>query len=628
MRRRRRISTIFPSSKEHPLESAGFFSRWYFTWIKEVLSISSMVPWEQDMHYDLTSYDSVPHHKSQIEQGLKKYKSIMKMILHVYKWELIQYCIASVVMTTLNFSSSFFIGNVIHIIQTNKEFTSEKITKDLILNFGSLACVITVSALIQSYYKFKANRLSFAIRCSLLAIAQDKVMNFSVLNSSKITEGQITNFFQVDINRASSLLLIVAIILSGISTSILGFSYLWFLMDGEIVWVLFGGFMFLFTLNLTTYYFRAKFTKQTLTKKDRRMTFFRNVIQNIEAVKMRVLENFYCLKIFKKREKEVEQLQKNAYIGAVSQSFNYIIPSSSTLFMLLYFTFWRPERHVKYETYVAFNQVFDTIKTQFFRIVSNVNFMVEIWVSFKRIDQFFNSQNRDEILVLMGDSGQNTQKEDKKLVIKVEQGNFRWKKDIGQVSDFADQNIQDEDESKLELSGNKSNLTWDSQSLLSKTESVESMQSILPLLERTDSSSSSSSTSGANFRLHNLNFEISQGEKIVVLGKSSSGKSSLLYCMLGEMIKDHPSCKVSKYTDKFCLLSQGRWALGDTIAENITLGEKYDQNFMKKVLKVSQLAQDIENLNHGLDTIMGDTGDTVSGGQRARIGLARCFYQK
>jgi ABC-type bacteriocin/lantibiotic exporter with double-glycine peptidase domain len=49
---------------------------------------------------------------------------------------------------------------------------------------------------------------------------------------------------------------------------------------------------------------------------------------------------------------------------------------------------------------------------------------------------------------------------------------------------------------------------------------------------------------------------------------------------------------------------------------------------MDKVLEVAQLKKDIENFEQGIETMVSDDGGSVSGGQRARISLARCFYQK
>lgn len=75
-------------------------------------------------------------------------------------------------------------------------------------------------------------------------------------------------------------------------------------------------------------------------------------------------------------------------------------------------------------------------------------------------------------------------------------------------------------------------------------------------------------------------------------------------------------------------LAQDPWTFAETVKENITFGKTFDEKKLNQCLKMAQMSEDIKTMNQGLDTHLGDTGHTVSGGQRARVGLARCFYQE
>jgi ATP-binding cassette subfamily C (CFTR/MRP) protein 4 len=98
---------------------------------------------------------------------------------------------------------------------------------------------------------------------------------------------------------------------------------------------------------------------------------------------------------------------------------------------------------------------------------------------------------------------------------------------------------------------------------------------------------------------------------------------------MGEMIPIEGDTKSKvEINGKVAYLAQKRWVIGATIKENILLGKEYDRLTMEAALSASQLIYDLKSLSHGIETILSDNGDTVSGGQRARIGLARCFYQK
>ena len=132
-----------------------------------------------------------------------------------------------------------------------------------------------------------------------------------------------------------------------------------------------------------------------------------------------------------------------------------------------------------------------------------------------------------------------------------------------------------------------------------------------------------------DFFVRGVNLEIKKGERVAVIGRSSSGKSSLLYSVMGEMIPMNINGQTKIVRNgSISFLAQQRWVIGTSIKENICLGKPYNEELMERALMTSKLAFDMKNLSHGIDTVLSDSGDTVSGGQKARIGLARCFYQE
>lgn len=140
-------------------------------------------------------------------------------------------------------------------------------------------------------------------------------------------------------------------IIGGVSC-LIGFVYMGLLQGWELTTILIAGFGLFSNSYLVIYHYRAKFIGLTLEKKDRRMQFLKNIVDNIESIKLRTLENFYCLKIFQKREEEINMLKKTALVNSVISGFNELVPASSTLFMLLYYTFLRPSTVIKYQQFV------------------------------------------------------------------------------------------------------------------------------------------------------------------------------------------------------------------------------------------------------------------------------------
>jgi ABC-type multidrug transport system fused ATPase/permease subunit len=66
--------------------------------------------------------------------------------------------------------------------------------------------------------------------------------------------------------------------------------------------------------------------------------------------------------------------------------------------------------------------------------------------------------------------------------------------------------------------------------------------------------------------------------------------------------------------------------MSNTVRSNIMFGLEFDQDRMDEAIKYSFLTEDLKSLNNGLETMIGERGVNVSGGQKARISLARAIY--
>ncbi|KAL6602856.1 hypothetical protein ACP70R_043217 [Stipagrostis hirtigluma subsp. patula] len=129
--------------------------------------------------------------------------------------------------------------------------------------------------------------------------------------------------------------------------------------------------------------------------------------------------------------------------------------------------------------------------------------------------------------------------------------------------------------------------------------------------------------SGADLSLKNVNLTISRGEKVAVCGPVGSGKSSLLYALLGEIPRLSGSVEVF---GKVAYVSQNSWIQSGTVRDNILFGKPFNKEQYEKAIKACALDKDIENFDHGDLTEIGQRGLNMSGGQKQRIQLARAVY--
>ena len=124
--------------------------------------------------------------------------------------------------------------------------------------------------------------------------------------------------------------------------------------------------------------------------------------------------------------------------------------------------------------------------------------------------------------------------------------------------------------------------------------------------------------------VRDLNFQINKGELVVVLGNVGAGKTALLLGLLQEI--DLSSGKV-KIGGSLAFVSEDPWIVSGTIRDNILMGNEEDEKLYSLVLKNCCLLEDLENYkDHGDETVIGDRGATLSGGQKSRISLARSVY--
>ena len=136
-------------------------------------------------------------------------------------------------------------------------------------------------------------------------------------------------------------------------------------------------------------------------------------------------------------------------------------------------------------------------------------------------------------------------------------------------------------------------------------------------------------TSKLNFALTNINFTARKSQLTCIVGKVGSGKTTLIKSILGEipMVEDKTSSKLQvNGTIAYC--SQAPWILNATVKENILFGKRFEKEFYDIVVEACELLSDLESLPDRDETVVGEKGISLSGGQKARVSLARAVYAR
>ena len=135
--------------------------------------------------------------------------------------------------------------------------------------------------------------------------------------------------------------------------------------------------------------------------------------------------------------------------------------------------------------------------------------------------------------------------------------------------------------------------------------------------------------------LENINFKINKGETIGIVGKTGSGKTTLIKQLLrlypvekGSLLLDNRG--IEKYYDysireKMGYAPQEYQLFSKTIKDNILFYRENLEDNLEQALILSDIKKDIENFKDGINTLVGENGISLSGGQKQRLGIARAI---
>jgi subfamily B ATP-binding cassette protein MsbA len=138
--------------------------------------------------------------------------------------------------------------------------------------------------------------------------------------------------------------------------------------------------------------------------------------------------------------------------------------------------------------------------------------------------------------------------------------------------------------------------------------------------------------------LHDVSFEVKQGQMVALVGRSGEGKSTIAKLLprfydvtSGSILidgRDIRSLPLRTLRSKISFVSQDNFLMSGSIRENICFGQTdVSESALAEAVRLAHVAEFAEKLPQGLDSPVGDNGSLLSGGQRQRIAIARAFLK-
>lgn len=128
-------------------------------------------------------------------------------------------------------------------------------------------------------------------------------------------------------------------------------------------------------------------------------------------------------------------------------------------------------------------------------------------------------------------------------------------------------------------------------------------------------------------------FEARKGDLTCIVGRVGSGKSTFLQAILGQLpcisgLDEHVPPKLVIRAKSIAYCPQQPWIMNASLKDNVIFGHRLNEDYYKATIRKCQLLPDLDILPDGDQTLVGEKGISLSGGQKARLSLARAVYAR
>ncbi|CAH1987634.1 unnamed protein product [Acanthoscelides obtectus] len=513
--------------------------------------------------------------KAEEERACRKQKkpSLQRVLIKAFGWELMFYGIVLFLSEAIRIAQPIVLGQLISFYTPGQQ----EITQEEAYYYaaGVVLCSL-MNILIAHPYMMGMLHLGMKLRVACCSLIYRKSLKLSKTALRDTTAGQVVNLLSNDVNRFDVAVLFAHQLWVGPIETVVC-TYFMYLQVGIAAAV---GVLALIMFIPIQFYFGRQISKlrmRTALRTDERVRLMNEIISGIQVIKMYAWEKSFAKLVHTARRLEINLIRKTSFMRGVILSFIMFSTRLSIFVSILYYVLSGNTDITAEKVFVitSFYNILRQTMTVFFP--QGISQVAEAKVSIRRLNQF-----------MLYDETQ--------LAKAIKAKDFHEK-----------QNAKPEDK----------NGKAGEQSYGGDTTKE-------PCVVLTNATAKWSDGSMDN-TLTDLNLKVTSGQLLAVIGPVGSGKTSLLHVILQELPLLEGSLEVY---GKISYASQEPWLFAGTVRQNILFGLPLDKARYKTVVKKCSLERDFNLLPYGDKTIVGDRGVSLSGGQRARINLARAVYKE
>nr|CAD7428950.1 unnamed protein product [Timema monikensis] len=641
-----------PQGPANPLEKANFCSAFFFTWAFGIF--------RSGMKKDLESEDlfvPLKEHKSATlgdkferlwtKERARKNPSLIRVVVKFFVGRFMFYGIFEAVMelvfrappqgpqlrtatkkaetfeneavsnrnriqrklTLSVFNSIFRVAQPLFLGQLLRYFeSSSEVTKNSAYLYAGGVIVCSASfTFVRQQFILGVGHLGMKIRVGVCSLIYRKSLRLSQSSLGHTTVGQIVNLLSNDVGRFNWCLLHLHYLWIGPVQTVLVAYFMWVTVGLPAVFGVAAMLLFIplqgFLGNKT-----AALRLKAALKTDERIRLMNEVVSSVRVIKMYAWEIPFSKLVSEARRKEMKELRATSYVRAIIFSFEMLTTRLTLLITILAYVFMG--------NYVTAEKKF--LQYEEIRKSSSVPN-----VAGAAVPQPHARYNIDETSFEEGVVSDENVKGD----VTISHLTARWSTDTTENT-LTDVNLRAGPGELLAIIGpvgaGKETVGhhWTSRCRKGESLTVSILVSLPPgrllaIIGPVGAGKVESLTVS-------ILVSLAPGRLLATIGPVGAGKSSIVQAILGELPATSGSVTVK---GKLSYASQEPWLFAGTVRSNITFGEPYLEDRYKEVILVCALERDLELLPHGDMTVVGDRGVSLSGGQRARINLARTVYR-
>jgi ABC-type multidrug transport system fused ATPase/permease subunit len=459
-----------------------------------------------------------------------------------------------------------------------------------------------------NYFNFLITQIKIAATAAIKGCIYSKILAMSTDSRREYTAGNISTIYTVDVDR--------------IVTALANF-HSWYMFPLQIVfglvllycevsYAMFAGLatiLAVMLLNNFIFAHQKRENDEIMRCKDERLKFINEYLSSVLIVKLNVWEKKFHEFIDEKRKEELYHVWRFLNINAALIFIFWLVPCLVSVITITVYV-------VVLKKDITASKIFTTLAL--FRMLQEplrafpglMSQCFQALTSMERMRKFYIMKEMRLVQRLSQPGTGNSHMIDIPMGLA-----FQWNEPRDRKTSESD--VADNADAGIELSSLTTPLNVERDIC---TESKAFVDAIVRTGE---------ATSKNDFTLSiTSNIKITAGELVVVSGPVGSGKSSLLAAILGEMypcVASAAPLQISMY-GSVALVSQQPWIQNLSIRDNILFGKEYEPSRYQDVLRVCCLFPDLKELPERDRTLIGERGVNLSGGQRARISLARAVY--